>query len=119
MLHGKWENVRVDEFLMGKIKRFAKSHEYKSLSQLTELALEDYIKKIDAQNLGQMITMLRDDYSDNISDYAKQGIENFDEYMRFVLLNKNEVKRRKQYDKIMNDKIDEIKKYVESVKNKK
>jgi len=108
MLHRNWKNVRVDEFLMDRIKRFAKSHEYKSASQLTELAIEEYIKKIDAQNLGNILAMLRDDYTDRMDDFAKIGIVNFDEYMKHILL-----KKEGTMNLIFKEKLEEIKEYMD------
>ena len=108
----KWKNIRINEDFMETIKKFASVHDYKSYSSIAETAISEYMRKIDGEHLSRMLSMFRDDYTDNFWAYDKKGIKDFDDYIKYILLNKNEISRRAQYDKIMNDKMEEIKKFM-------
>jgi len=108
----KWENIRVRKSLMSDIKRFASMHEMK-YSDLASEAIEDYMKKVDAENLTSMIRMLRDDYSDKMDAFTTLGIKNFDEYMRHIIF-----KTEGNMNKILSDKIDEITQYIQDTRKR-
>jgi len=97
---------------MDKINEFIKRYGKRSKSDITEQAIEEYIKKQESEDNAKILAAFRDSFYERQSHYKELGINNFDEYCERIVRNKDEVGRRAQYDKIMNDKIDELKKFV-------
>jgi len=106
-----WKTVRIQGYLKERLSTFTKSFLYKSEAQVVEYALADYMQQKEIEAFGYSVHDLRKHYEDDIETFEKLGIKDFHQYMEYLV-----AKGEGNMNKVFQDKLEEIKEYMQDCK---